>query len=60
VEEEADSVPKLLKSEEDVAQRIMMCEQLDLPWTIKQDIIVCADHISASIPLVHIMLADNL
>ena len=45
------SIPKLLEAEEDVAQRRMRCEQLDLPRTVKQDIVIC-DY-SASLLLIH-------
>jgi hypothetical protein len=36
----ADSVPEFLEFEEDVPQRGMMCEDLDLARTVKQNIIL--------------------
>ena len=51
VEEEADSVPELLQSKEDIAQGIMMCKQFHLSRTIEQDVIVCTNCASAFVVL---------
>jgi len=61
VEEEADSVPELLQSKEDIAQGVMMRKQLHLSRTIEQDVIVCTDCASVFVSLSSILLsADNL
>jgi hypothetical protein len=35
------SIPKFLKAEEDVAQRAVMCEELDLSRAIKENVVIC-------------------
>ena len=34
------SIPKFLKAEEDIPQRAMMCEELDLSGAVKENIFV--------------------
>jgi hypothetical protein len=36
----ADSVPELLKTEEDISERAMMREKLDLAWAVEDNIII--------------------
>ena len=35
------SIPKFLEAEEDVAQRRVRCEELDLPRAVKEYIVIC-------------------
>ena len=36
----ADSVPEMLEAEEDVVEGSMVCEQLDLPGAVEEDVVV--------------------
>lgn len=35
------SIPNFLEAEEDVPQRAVMCEELDLARAVKQNIVIC-------------------
>jgi hypothetical protein len=35
------SIPKFLEAEEDVPQRCVVCEELDLAGAVKEDIVIC-------------------
>jgi hypothetical protein len=35
------SIPEFLEAEEDVPQRAMMCEELDLSGAVEEDVFVC-------------------
>jgi hypothetical protein len=37
------SIPKFLKAKEDVSQRAMVREELDLSRTVEQNIVICAN-----------------
>ena len=37
----ADSVPKLFDLMEDARKSLVVCEELDLAWTVKEDVAVC-------------------